>query len=62
MPMGTLTYSAGGPSFNLVEIVIPFQPLGAADFFVDNIRVTLSPQLTSVSDASFAPTLRLLHR
>jgi uncharacterized protein (TIGR03437 family) len=59
MPMGTLTFSAGGQSFNLVEIVIPFQPLGAADFFVDNIRVALSPVLTTVSDASFAPNVAL---
>jgi uncharacterized protein (TIGR03437 family) len=59
MPMGTLTYSAGGQSFNLVEIVIPFQPLGAADFLVDNIRVTLSPVLTTISDASFAPNVAL---
>ncbi len=40
MPMGTLTFDAGSQSFNLVEIVIaPGQPLGASDFFVDNITV-----------------------
>ena len=55
MPMGTLTFTSGGQSFNWVEIFIPFQPLGAADFLVDNITVTQSAALATVSAASFAP-------
>jgi uncharacterized protein (TIGR03437 family) len=56
MPMGTLSFTSSGQSFNLVEISIaPSQPLGAADFLVDNITVTGSPALATVSAASFAP-------
>lgn len=40
MPMGTLTFNSSGQSFNLVEISVPFQPLGTSDFLVDNIAVT----------------------
>lgn len=55
MPMGTLSFSSGGQPFNLVEISIPYQPLGAAAFFVDNITVTAktSGTLASVSAASY---------
>lgn len=42
MPMGTLSFSSSGQSFDLVEIGIPFQPRGASDFFLDNIIVTTS--------------------
>jgi uncharacterized protein (TIGR03437 family) len=55
MPMGTLSYNAGGKTFNLVEISIPFQPLGATAFFVDNITVTPALTLDTVSAASYAP-------
>jgi uncharacterized protein (TIGR03437 family) len=41
MPMGTLSFTSAGQPFNLVRISIPFQPLGASDFLVDNIRVVL---------------------
>ena len=55
MPMGTLTFNAGGAQFNLVRISIPFQALAASDFLVDNIKVTpLASAFTSVSAASFA--------
>lgn len=64
MPMGTLTFDSGGRPFNLVEIVIPFQPLGASDFFVDNIAVTTATvpyalnavaSAASYASASIAP-------
>ena len=41
MPMGSLLFNSPGP-FNLVEIVLPYQPQGATDFLVDNIIVTFS--------------------
>ena len=44
MPMGTLSFSSVSPSFDRVEITIaPGQPLGASDFFVDNIVVVKAP-------------------
>jgi uncharacterized protein (TIGR03437 family) len=55
LPMGTLSFNAGGKTFNLVEISIPFQPLGASAFLVDNITVTPTLTLDTVSAASFAP-------
>ena len=42
MPMGTLSFTSAQP-FNLVEISIPTQPLGATDFLVDNITATPGP-------------------
>jgi hypothetical protein len=51
MPMGTLTLNTGTQAFNLVQIAIPPQPLGATDFFVDNITVTLGPPATPVLTA-----------
>ncbi len=43
MPMGKLTFTAGGAPFNLVEIGIQAgQPSGASSFFVDNVTVTLA--------------------
>jgi uncharacterized protein (TIGR03437 family) len=59
LPMGTLSFSAGGKNFNLVEISIPFQPLGASAFLVDNITVTPALALNTVSAASFAPGVPL---
>lgn len=55
MPMGTLSFDSGGRPFNVVEIGIPYQPLGAADFLVDNIIVTLGGpgSFTNISAASF---------
>jgi uncharacterized protein (TIGR03437 family) len=41
MPMGTLSFTSAGQPFNLVRILIPPQPLGAAAFLVDNISVVL---------------------
>jgi len=55
MPMGKLSFNSGGRPFNLVEIAIPPQPLGASAFFVDNVIVTLAASgLASVSAASYA--------
>jgi hypothetical protein len=53
MPMGTLSFSSGTP-FNLVRIGIPFQPLAAPVFLVDNITVT-----TVVVSAPRTPRRRL---
>jgi hypothetical protein len=41
MPMGTLSFHPGVP-FNIVELVLPPQPLGSTDFFVDDIMVAVS--------------------
>ncbi|MBI1850565.1 MAG: hypothetical protein HYR85_09500 [Planctomycetes bacterium] len=38
-PMGTVTFISTAP-FNLIELVLPYQPLGVTAFFVDNIAVT----------------------
>ena len=56
MPTGTLAYTAtGGQKFNFVEISIPYQPLGAAAYLVDNVVATTGPAvLTSVSAAAYA--------
>jgi uncharacterized protein (TIGR03437 family) len=57
MPMGKLSFDSGGRPFNLVEIgILPGQALGAADFFVDNIIVTMTSlgNFASVSAASYA--------
>ncbi|MCL5096726.1 MAG: hypothetical protein M1608_04205 [Candidatus Omnitrophica bacterium] len=45
MPQGTLSLNTTNKPFNLVEIRIPYQPLGASVFLVDNITVTAPPQL-----------------
>lgn len=55
MPMGTLSFSSGGRPFNLVEIVLPYQPLGSTDFFVDNITVTPAPQTAALRFVPIAP-------
>jgi uncharacterized protein (TIGR03437 family) len=58
MPMGTLSFDSGGKPFNLVQITIPYQPLGATAFLVDNVRVTPAAAagvLSSVSAATFLP-------
>ena len=44
MPMGTLSFTSNVP-FNLVEVLLPYQPLGVTDFLVDNITVTPIPKL-----------------
>jgi len=44
MPMGTLSFTSNVP-FNLIELVLPPQPLGVTDFLVDNIIVTPIPKL-----------------
>jgi hypothetical protein len=50
MPMGTLTFNSATP-FNVVEIKIPYAPLAASDFLIDNIIVTATgaaqPMITS---------------
>ncbi|HMA47472.1 MAG TPA: FlgD immunoglobulin-like domain containing protein, partial [Frankiaceae bacterium] len=40
MPMGTLSFNSAAP-FDMVELVLPYQPLGCTDFFVDDIMVAL---------------------
>lgn len=52
MPMGQLSFSSGQP-FNLVEIAIPYQPLGASAFLVDNITVT--PASSGPASLRFVP-------
>jgi hypothetical protein len=47
MPMGTLSFSSGAQPFNVIELVIPFQPQGATDFLVDNITVTTTDVATA---------------
>ena len=42
MPMGTLSFTSAQP-FNVVEISIPPQALGASDFLLDNITATPGP-------------------
>ncbi len=42
-PQGTLWFDFSGQPFNLVEIVVPFQPGGATDFLLDNITATTAP-------------------
>ena len=39
-PMGTLSFNSPAP-FNMVELVLPYQPLGSTDFFLDDIMVAL---------------------
>jgi uncharacterized protein (TIGR03437 family) len=53
MPMGTLSFDSGGRPFNLVEIAIPYQPLAAAAFLVDNVTVA-APAFGVFSSASAA--------
>jgi uncharacterized protein (TIGR03437 family) len=58
MPMGTLSFDSGAKPFNLIEITIPYQPLGATAFFVDNVKVkpvSAAGVFTSVSAATFQP-------
>ena len=56
MPMGTLSFHASGQPFDVVELDIPFQPLGASDFLVDNITVTTSSVVTATPTATPTPT------
>ena len=56
MPMGTLSFSSGAQPFNVVELVLPFQPLGATDFLVDNITVTTSNIATPTPTETATPT------
>lgn len=39
MPMGVLSFTSS-TAFDAVDISIPYQPLGASDFMVDNIVIT----------------------
>lgn len=39
MPMGTLSFGSSAP-FNVVRLGIPYAPLAASDFLVDNVIVT----------------------
>jgi hypothetical protein len=41
MPMGTLAFNSDA-SFNLVRIEIPYAPMAASDFLVDNIAVRVA--------------------
>lgn len=50
MPMGTLSFNSVAP-FNLVRLSIPYQPLGASDFFVDNIMAAVNAVVAVPADA-----------
>ena len=59
MPMGTLSFTSAMP-FNLVELVLPYQPQGSTDFLVDNIMVittTVVPTATPTPTPTPTPTL-----
>ncbi|MGE5177753.1 MAG: InlB B-repeat-containing protein [Bacteroidota bacterium] len=58
MPMGTLSFNSATP-FNMVELVLPYQPLGSTDFFVDDIMVALVHPTAVLEEATPAVT-RLL--
>jgi uncharacterized protein (TIGR03437 family) len=55
MSMGMLSFNAGGRPFNLVEVAVPPQSLGAGAFLVDDIVGTVAAPtpLASVSAASY---------
>jgi List-Bact-rpt repeat protein/flagellar hook capping protein FlgD len=57
MPGGALSFAPGVP-FDRVELVLPYQPLGCTDFFVDNIVVTTTSPLAA-PDPAGAP-IRIL--
>lgn len=54
MPMGTISFDSGGAPFEMVEVSIPFQPLGSSIFLVDNVVV--APAVLN------RPVRRRLHR
>jgi hypothetical protein len=56
MPMGTLSFSSGAQPFNVVELVLSFQPQGATDFLVDNITVTTTDVATGTPTETVTPT------
>jgi hypothetical protein len=56
MPMGTLSFNSRAQPFDVVELVLPFQPQGATDFLVDNITVTTSGVVTTTPTATTTPT------
>jgi hypothetical protein len=56
MPMGTLSFNSGGQPFDVVELVLPFQPQGATDFLVDNITVTTIDIATGTPTSTAVPT------
>jgi hypothetical protein len=67
-PMGILSYYASGQPFDLVEIVVPYQPSGTTSFLLDNITVTTAdavPELNTIALLGFGVlslTLTLLIR
>lgn len=48
-PQGTLSFESGGLPFNMVQIEVPFQPTGVADFLVDNITVNTVPEPSALA-------------
>lgn len=56
MPMGTLSFNSSAQPFDVVELVLPFQPQGATDFLVDNITVTTSGVVTATPTVTTTPT------
>jgi hypothetical protein len=56
MPMGTLSFNSGAQPFNVVELVLPFQPQGATDFLVDSITVTTTDVAPSTPTETATPT------
>ncbi len=54
-PMGTLTFASNDKQFSSVEIVVPYNGLGASTFLMDNITVTpvnTVPEFSSVTPLS----------
>lgn len=45
-PMGMFSYLAPSP-FDIVQLVVPYQPLGTTEFLVDNFTVKATPALSA---------------
>jgi hypothetical protein len=56
-PMGILTFTPTGPTFNKVSLIVPYQPQGTTEFFVDNIAVETAvvPGAGAVPDGNLVP-------
>jgi hypothetical protein len=53
-PMGSVTFTSPGPSFDKVDVYVPFNANGCTDFLADNVIVQATPAATagSVPDGS----------
>jgi len=58
-PMGTLSFSSATQGFDVIDLVVPFQPQGTTGFFVDNVAVTTTvvPPLEVSGPASATPLM-----